>query len=101
MAEVETRLYPGMFTLDTPLLDERTWRVAKRLVIEHGSDEAAERWLGTPNSDPYFGGSKPSEWFRLKGEGVYLDGTCEVPVMAHRAGIIRTPERPTKVLDDV
>lgn len=89
---MRTRLYPGMFTLNTPLLDERSWKVGKRLVIQHGSDEAAEKWLATPNTHPYFGGEKPADYFRKQGEGAFTDRTCNVLVDAFRTGIVRKPE---------
>ena len=68
----------GMTVLGTPLLDARSHRLAKRLINHYGGERAAEEWLGAPNA--FLHGETPARHFRLRGEGWFLDATCEWPL---------------------
>ncbi len=66
----------------TPLLDKRSKEVQERLVIQQGSREKAEAWLGTPSGFPLLHGLTPDQWFEQLGERNYLNWTSNLRVEA-------------------
>ena len=66
----------------TPLLDKRSREVQERLVLEHGTREATEAWLDTPNGYPALHGQTPDQWFDQLGETIYINWSADVKVTA-------------------